>query len=159
VRLSGKFTKNGDDAFLPLQGFVANALKEMRRRRSAARVRAGKQPVTETDLVFSVPCHIGRLVRKDAAHAGLIPQLSPTSRRLDFHALRKSAARILIELGVHPKMIQMMLRHSDIRLTMDLYGELGEDDLFREQPKFPVPRMFATRDERPLGNKPLAVAT
>ncbi len=35
-------------------------------------------------------------------------------------------------------------RHSDIRLTMDVYGELGEDDLFREVPgRFPVPRMFA----------------
>jgi hypothetical protein len=28
---------------------------------------------------------------------------------------------------------------------MDLYGELGEDDLFRELPgKFPVPRMFGS---------------
>ena len=31
---------------------------------------------------------------------------------------------------------------------MDLYGELGEDDLFRELPgKFPVPRMFAEPNE------------
>ncbi|MCA8974652.1 MAG: hypothetical protein KDC98_08015 [Planctomycetes bacterium] len=30
---------------------------------------------------------------------------------------------------MHPKIIQQTLRHSDIRLTMDLYGELGEDDL------------------------------
>jgi hypothetical protein len=42
--------------------------------------------------------------------------------------------------------IQQVLRHSDIRLTMDLYGELGEDDLFRELPgMFPVPRMFAAQ--------------
>jgi hypothetical protein len=53
----------------------------------------------------------------------------------------------------------MQLRHSDIRLTMDLYGELGEDDLFREQPKLPVPRMFATEDKGPDGGRPLAVAT
>lgn len=45
---------------------------------------------------------------------------------------------------MHPKTIQQVLRHSDIRLTMDLYGELGEDDLFRDiANKFPVPRMFA----------------
>ena len=31
---------------------------------------------------------------------------------------------------------------------MDLYGELGEDDLFRELPgKFPVPKMFAATGE------------
>ncbi|HEU4419215.1 MAG TPA: hypothetical protein VFT55_09770 [Planctomycetota bacterium] len=62
--------------------------------------------------------------------------------------VRKSCARILIELGIHPKIIQQTLRHHDIRLTMDLYGELGEDDLFRDLPgKLPVPRMFAQRDE------------
>ena len=98
--------------------------------------------------MFHVPSKVAEIVRKDAAFAGLIPQRSATSRRVDFHALRKSCARILIELGVHPKVIQMTLRHSDIRLTMDLYGELGEDDLFRELPgKFPVPRIFAGTDD------------
>lgn len=106
-------------------------------------MRQGGAVVAETDAVFQVPRTIAEIVRKDAAHAGLIPQRSPTSRRVDFHCLRKSCARILIELGVHPKVIQQTLRHADIRLTMDLYGELGEDDLFRELPgKFPVPRMF-----------------
>ena len=143
VRLAGQFTKNGVDALVPLQPFVAEALKGMRVRRTALRMRRDLGPVQETDLVFKLPSKIAELVRKDAAHAGLIPQRSPTSRRVDFHCLRKSCARILIELGVHPKVIQQTLRHSDIRLTMDLYGELGEDDLFRELPgKFPVPRMF-----------------
>jgi hypothetical protein len=80
------------------------------------------------------PMGIARLVRIDAQHAGLIPQRSPITKRVDFHCLRKSCARILIELNVHPKIIQQVLRHSDIRLTMDVYGELGEDDLFREMP-------------------------
>lgn len=143
VRLAGTFTKNGNDANVPLQGFVAEALKQMRQRRSAVRVRRGEPPVAETDPVFHVPDKVARLVRKDAAFAGLIPQRSPTTKRVDFHCLRKSCARILIELGVHPKLIQQVMRHSDIRLTMDLYGELGEDDLFRELPgKFPVPRTF-----------------
>ncbi len=144
VRLAGEFTKNGNDARVPLQPFVAQALREMRARRSRAAVRRGDLVVTETDAVFKVPRTIAEIVRKDAAFAGLIPQKSPTSKRVDFHALRKSCARILIELNVHPKVIQQVLRHSDIRLTMDLYGELGEDDLFRELPgKFPVPRLFA----------------
>jgi integrase len=160
VRLSGKFTKNGDDALVPLQSFVADALKDVRRRRTAVQVRSGAQPVVETDLVFAVPSHIARLVRKDGAFAGLIPQRSPTSRRLDFHALRKSCARILIELGLHPKLIQQTLRHGDIRLTMDLYGELGEDDLFRELPgKFPVPKMFTPKGDDPAGEPRLTVVT
>lgn len=148
VRLSGQFTKNGDDALIPVQPFVAEALKKMRARRSELRVRRGEGPVQETDFVFHVADRIAKLVRKDAAYAGLIVQRGPTSRRVDFHCLRKSCARILIELGVHPKIIQQTLRHHDIRLTMDLYGELGEDDLFRELPgKFPVPRMFAQQGD------------
>lgn len=144
VRLSGHFTKNGNDARVPLQSFVAEALREMRTRRSQAAVRRGEPVVTQVDHVFRVPRTIAELVRKDAAFAGLIPQKSPTSKRVDFHALRKSCARILIELNVHPKFIQQVLRHSDIRLTMDLYGELGEDDLLREMPgRFPVPKMYA----------------
>jgi integrase len=156
VRLAGQFTKNGDDANVPLQGFVVEALKAMRARRSAAQMRRDLGPVLETDPVFRVPSKIAEIVRKDAAYAGLIPQRSPTSKRVDFHCLRKSCARILIELNVHPKIIQQTLRHSDIRLTMDLYGELGEDDLFRELPgRFPVPQMFAETGEGP----PAATAT
>ena len=148
VRLAGKYTKNGDDANIPLQAFVVEALRKMRSRRSTAQMRRDLGPVLETDMVFKVPSKIAEIVRKDAAFAGLIPLRSPTNKRVDFHCLRKSCARILIELNVHPKIIQQTLRHSDIRLTMDLYGELGEDDLFRELPgKFPVPRMFAEPDE------------
>ncbi len=143
VRLAGQFTKNGDDALVPLQDFVAQALRNMRTRRSKLQMERLAGPVRETDPVFRVPSKIAEIVRKDAAHAGLTPQRSATTRRVDFHGLRKSCARILIELNVHPKIIQQVLRHSDIRLTMDLYGELGEDDLFREVPgTFPVPRMF-----------------
>lgn len=144
LRLAGKFTKSGQDAFLPLQPFVVEILKDMRKRRSAGQVKRGSHPVTETDAVFRLPSKIGEIVRKDAAFAGLIPTRSATSKRLDFHALRKSCARILVEIGLHPALIQAALRHSDIRITMSVYAELGEDDLFRELPgKFPVPKMFA----------------
>jgi integrase len=160
VRLAGTFTKNGLDARVPLQPFVVEALKGMRTRRSTAQLRNGVGPVLETDLVFHLPSKIAEIVRKDAAYAALIPQRGPTSKRVDFHCLRKSCARILIELNVHPKVIQQTLRHADIRLTMDLYGELGEDDLFRELPgKFPVPKLFAKRTDDPSGEAQLTVVT
>lgn len=144
IRLAGRYTKNGNDARIPLQPFVVEALRQMRRRRSLSQTRDGRGPVLETDHVFHVPVKIAELVRKDAAFAGLIPQKSPTSRRVDFHALRKSCARILVEMGLHPKVIQAVLRHSDVRLTLNVYAELGEDDLFRELPgKLPTPRAYA----------------
>jgi integrase len=149
ARLDGRFTKNGDDAVVPLQAFVADALRGMRNRREALQAKRGDGPVQEDDPVFPVVnSKLARLVRRDAEFAGLTKETDATAKRIDFHCLRKSCARILIELNVHPKVIQQVLRHSDIRLTMDLYGELGEDDLFRELPgMFPVPRMFAADGE------------
>ncbi|MFO1053974.1 MAG: site-specific integrase [Planctomycetota bacterium] len=144
ARLDGKFTKSGDDAVIPLQSFVVETLRHMHARRDALRARLGKDRVLDTERVFHVPSKIAELVRKDAEFAGLTSERGATPKRVDFHCLRKSCARILVELKVHPKVIQQVLRHSDIRLTMDLYGELGQDDLFREVPGvFPVPRMFA----------------
>lgn len=148
VRLAGRFCKNGLDAMIPLQPFVVAALKQMRARRSAAQVRRDEGPVMERDPVFKMPDKLARLVRKDAVFAGLISERDPTANRLDFHALRKSCAIILVELGLHPRLIQATLRHASIELTMQVYAEMGETDLFRELPnRFPTPRMFATQDD------------
>jgi len=148
IRLAGQFTKNGSDALQALQPFVAEMLKDMRRRRSVAQVATGKGPAAEGDFVLKVPCKIAELVRKDAAQAGLTPLRSPGIRRVDFHCLRYSCARILIQMRLHPKIVQGFMRHGDIRLTMDLYGQLGEDDVYHEVAgKLPVPRGYRVQSE------------
>ena len=42
-------------------------------------------------------------------------------RVADFHALRHTAGTLLAASGVHPKVAQVLLRHSDINLTMNRY--------------------------------------
>jgi integrase len=44
--------------------------------------------------------------------------------RIRFHDLRHSAATILLTLGVHPKVVQELLGHSTIRMTMDTYSHV-----------------------------------
>ena len=39
-----------------------------------------------------------------------------------FHDLRHSAATILLSMGVHPKVVQELLGHSQISMTMDIYS-------------------------------------
>jgi integrase len=55
--------------------------------------------------------------------------LMPTSEsgeELDFHALRHTCGAWLATQGVQPKVIQSVMRHSTITLTLDTYGHLIE---------------------------------
>ncbi|MBI5298940.1 MAG: tyrosine-type recombinase/integrase [Deltaproteobacteria bacterium] len=45
------------------------------------------------------------------------------------HGLRKTFCSQLGRSGVHPKVAQRLMGHSDIRLTMDVYTEIGDEDL------------------------------
>lgn len=47
--------------------------------------------------------------------------------RLDFHALRHTCGAWLAIQSVHPKTIQVVMRHASITLTMDTYGHLFPD--------------------------------
>jgi integrase len=79
-------------------------------------------------------------------------------RRIRFHDLRHSAASLLIAQGVHPRMIQELLRHSSIQLTMDVYGHLLDqvqqetadkmDEILRPRPKTVVKTVVNPRAER-----------
>jgi integrase len=62
-----------------------------------------------------------------------------------FHDLRHSAATLLFAMGVHPKIVQELLGHSSVALTMDVYSHAlpsmhGEamrkmDDIFQRKQK------------------------
>jgi integrase len=123
LTLPGRFTKNGADAVIPLQTFVVEALRDLRRDRGQ---RLGK-PQAEGDQVLHVPERIAEHVRRDAMHAGLIPSHRPADARLDLHSLRHSCVRILREAGVPVEVVQQVMRHSDVRLTLQVYGSVDKE--------------------------------
>ena len=41
-----------------------------------------------------------------------------------FHDLRHSAATLLLSLGVHSKVVQELLGHTQITMTMDIYSHV-----------------------------------
>ncbi len=45
-------------------------------------------------------------------------------QRIDFHALRHSCGAWLALSGVHAKTIQSIMRHKDVKLTLEAYGHL-----------------------------------
>jgi len=68
------------------------------------------------------------MLRVDLTAAG-IPYRDEQGRVLDFHALRGCYVTMLQRSGVHPKLAQELARHSDIRLTMQVYTHLRLHDL------------------------------
>src|SRR5690606_24522579 len=97
------------------------ALRELKQKVEEERELMGDS-YRDYDLVFTVPggapIDKGNLARRDfkplLERAGL-----PSIR---FHDLRHSAASILLEMEVHPKIVAEMLGHSQISITMDIYS-------------------------------------
>ena len=52
-------------------------------------------------------------------------EVNSRGERLDFHSLRHTCASWLVMDGCNPKVVQSLMRHSDISLTMDTYGHLS----------------------------------
>jgi integrase len=107
---------------IPLPQFVIDLLRQHRLDQAEARSEAGER-WQEHDLVF---CNrtggffsISQLYKQFRIllyEAGL-----PDMR---FHDLRHSAATVLLTMGVHPKVVQERLGHSQISMTLDTYSHV-----------------------------------
>lgn len=105
-----------------IAAFALEVLKQHRIRQEEAKRVAG-DAWEEHDYIFATPLgrhldpggvlvHLKQLLVK----AGL-----PDKR---FHDLRHSAATLLLSMGVHPKVVQEILGHSEISMTMDIYSHV-----------------------------------
>ena len=63
------------------------------------------------------------MIKEDLAAAG-IPYVDDRGLFADFHALRHVTGSLLAKAGVHPKVSQSLMRHSDINLTMSRYTHI-----------------------------------
>jgi integrase len=99
------------------------ALSEHRRRQVQEQLAAGPE-WNNTGLVFITP--VGRPVDGTWAikwfHRALDGAGLP---RLRIHDLRHTAATHLLRRGVHPKVVQELLGHSTISLTLDTYSHVA----------------------------------
>ena len=108
VRLSGRYTKNGKNAELPLRHDTAIEIQAYIKWRVAA--------------PFPLHHRSSVMIRKDCEAAG-IPYKDSEGKYADFHALRHTCGTLLAAAGVHPKVAQKIMRHQDIRLTLDMYTD------------------------------------
>jgi integrase len=112
------YTKNGHKAIQPLPPDVAQAL------RAYLAGRPEGAPLWPGDW----PDEGAEMLRLDLAAAD-IPYRDAEGRVADFHALRHSYVTLLERSGVSPKVAQELARHSDIRLTMNVYTHTRLCDL------------------------------
>lgn len=63
---------------------------------------------------YRVPWNAAKIVKDMCVKAGIEPR--------DFRALRHSHATVLLSHGVHPKVVQERLGHTDFNITMEFYS-------------------------------------
>jgi integrase len=93
------------------------------------------------------------MVRHDLAAAG-IPYADEEGRYFDFHALRGQFISMLAAQGVHPKVAQVLARHSTVTLTMDYYTHLDVLDVRGALDQ--LPELPGTQGRQPTGESKTA---
>lgn len=121
--LSFTSPKRGKTRSVRLTATAAAALKAHRAAQNEERLKAGSL-WEDLELVFTstigTPVDVGNLTYRSfrplLKRAGL--------PRIRFHDLRHTFATLLLSKGTHPKVVQEMLGHANIAMTMDTYSHV-----------------------------------
>jgi integrase len=115
-------TKHSRRTVYLAKGSIAT-LAEHRRAQAQERLTAGPRWNSAHDFVFANQdgsplqgSNLNRIFHKALRDAGL--------PKIRIHDLRHTAATQLLERGVHPKVVQEMLGHSTITITLDTYSHV-----------------------------------
>ena len=107
---------------IKLPAFVIDVLKRHRTEQAEKRLAAGpawhEQGIVfcNTKGGFFEPAHVQKLLQRLLERAGLV--------HIRLHDLRHSAATILLSLGVPAHVVKEILGHSDVRITLGIYGHV-----------------------------------
>ena len=124
--LSFSAPKRGKARVVRLTSTAVAALEGHRAEQNEERTRAGSL-WQETNLVFTstvgTPVDVGNLT-----YRSFRPLLKRADLpRIRFHDLRHTCATLLLSRGTHPKIVQEMLGHANISMTMDTYSHVLPD--------------------------------
>jgi integrase len=87
----------------------------------------GKKPLSASIMAQ-------KYLRPAAVKAGVIKEDERV--RFGFHNFRHSLASALVKLKCDPKTVQGILRHEDVRTTMQLYAQSDQESKLEAQGKF-----------------------
>lgn len=108
---------------IALADLAIDALKRHRERQLEMREKAGAA-WEEHDYVFCTPLGKHLHPGHDALEALKTLLKKAGLPDIRFHDLRHSAATMLLSMGTHPKVVQELLGHTQISMTMDIYSHV-----------------------------------
>jgi integrase len=139
LRVRAAYSKRRRNDAIPLKQDIAEVLRgyiqELRLRRNKTTLVIGGS----NELLWpgSWPNKAAEMLRGDLEAAG-IPYEDGQGCFLDFHALRHTFGTNLANAGVSPKVAQELMRHSDVKLTLNTYTHVGLYDLAGAVEKLPA---------------------
>lgn len=98
---------------IDIDRFLVKYLEKMKEQRISESV---FPPPENSNYSYRIPWNIAGHVKKMCMLAGIPPR--------DFHTFRHTHATVLLAHGVHPKIVQERLGHSDIGITMETYSHV-----------------------------------
>lgn len=107
-------TKNRKEAILPLHPELTAVLQRLKPTDVDPTVRPFWHRVPRIETL-----------RKDLKEAK-IPLRDEQGRRVDFHSLRMTFGTTMLASGVHPIVVKELMRHSDLKLTTNLYTDSSQ---------------------------------
>jgi len=111
---------------IPLTSLAIDALKRRKVRQAERRLAAGAS-WQESDYIFTGKVGLP-LRRSNLLNEYYYPMLEKAGLpKTRFHNLRHSTATLLLSLGVHPKIVQELLGHSNIQMTLNVYSHVTPD--------------------------------
>jgi integrase len=115
--------KNGKGRSIRLTRRASEALRGHRKRQLEEKLRLGTL-WQENDLVF--PSQVGTPLggRNLIRHFKRMLERSDLSSTFRFHDLRHTCATLLLRQSVHPKIVQELLGHANIGITLDTYSHV-----------------------------------
>jgi integrase len=114
--------KSGAGRSIRLTRLAVDALRRHRKRQAEERL-ALSTSFEDQGLVF--PNLSGGVIIASTLHRSFKTLLGYTGLPLvRFHALRHTAATLMLEANVNPRVVQEMLGHANIRQTMDTYSHV-----------------------------------
>ena len=127
VTILGADAKNGKTTILPLQPDLSADLKVfMQKHKPEDRAFTGMWVGSGAEML------------KRDMDVAKIKTMDSSGRRADFHAFRHTYGSLLGKMGVPLVVAQRMMRHSDPKLTSNIYTHIGIDETAKELAKLPI---------------------